>query len=70
MPKKVKQMPEEFKTYEDAAEFWDTHDSTGFINDLEEVEITVDLQKSARRKGINPNELVSELLHEQLVGSA
>lgn len=69
MPKKAKQMPEEFKTYEDAAEFWDAHDSTSFINDLEEVKITVDLQKSARRKGINPNELVSELLHEQLVGS-
>jgi len=28
MPKKVKPIPEEFKTYEEAAEFWDTHDST------------------------------------------
>ncbi len=83
MPKKAKKMPEEFKTYEEAAEFWDTHDSTDFINDLEEIEIKVDLQKrhylleldrntaellqeNARKKGINPNDLVSELLHEQL----
>lgn len=84
MVRKNKQIPEEFKTYEEAAEFWDTHDSTGFISDLEEVDIKVSLQKrhylleldintaellheNARKKGINPNDLVSKLLHEQLV---
>lgn len=45
MPKKVKQIPEEFRTYEDAAEFWETHDSTEFMDILEEVEMKVDLQK-------------------------
>ncbi len=45
MPKKVKQLPEEFKTLEDAAEFWDTHDSTEFTEVLEEVDVKVDLQK-------------------------
>ena len=38
-------MPEEFKTYEEAAEFWDTHDSTEYKDVLEEVEVKVDLQK-------------------------
>lgn len=45
MPKKVKQIPEEFKTYEEAAEFWDTHNSTDYLDLLEEVEIKVDIQK-------------------------
>ncbi|MBU4373243.1 MAG: hypothetical protein L6244_01630 [Candidatus Methanoperedenaceae archaeon] len=45
MPKKVKQLPEEFKTLEEAAET---------------------LKERARRKGVNPNYLASELLHEQL----
>ncbi len=83
MPKKVKQLPEEFKTLEEAAEFWDTHDSTEFMEVLEEVDMKVDLQrrhylieldkntaetlqKHARRKGVNPNYLAAELLHEQL----
>lgn len=45
MPKKVKQLPEEFKTLEEAAEFWDTHDSTEFMELLEEADVKVDLQK-------------------------
>ncbi len=45
MPKKVKQLPEEFKTLEDASEFWDAHDSTEFMEVLEEVDMKVDLQK-------------------------
>ncbi len=46
MPKKIKRIPEEFKTYEEAAEFWDTHDSTDYLDVLEEVEIEVDIQRS------------------------
>ncbi len=45
MPKKVKQIPEEFRTYEEAAEFWDTHDSADYLDELEEVEISVDIKK-------------------------
>ena len=45
MPRKIKQIPEEFKTYEEAAEFWDTHDSTEYEDVLEEVEMHVDIQK-------------------------
>ena len=38
-------MPENFESYEEAAEFWDTHDSTDFMDSLEEVEFEVDIQK-------------------------
>ena len=45
MLKKDKKIPDEFKTYEEAAEFWESHDSTEYLDILEEVEITVDIQK-------------------------
>ncbi len=62
MPKKVKQIPDEFKTHEEAAEFWDTHDSTDFIDVLEEVEVKVDLQK--RHYLIELDKSTAELLQE------
>ena len=45
MPKKLKKIPEEFKTYEEAADFWDTHDSTDYLDNLVEIEVEVDIQK-------------------------
>ena len=45
MPKKLEKIPEEFKTYEEAADFWDTHDSTDYLDNLEEIEMEVDVQK-------------------------
>jgi hypothetical protein len=45
MPKKPDKIPDEFRTYEEAADFWDTHDSTDYLDDLEEVEISVDIEK-------------------------
>jgi CopG antitoxin of type II toxin-antitoxin system len=45
MLKKDKKIPDEFKTYEEAAEFWESHDSTEYLDILEEVEIKVDIQK-------------------------
>ena len=41
MPKKSNQIPDNFESYEEAAEFWDTHDSTDFMDSLEEVEFNV-----------------------------
>ena len=38
-------MPETFETCDEAAEFWDTHDSTDFMNALEEVDVKVNIQK-------------------------
>ncbi len=62
MPKKLKQIPEEFKTYEEAAEFWDTHDSTDFMDTLEEVEVKVDLKK--RHYLIELDKSTADLLQE------
>ena len=45
MPKKTEKIPEEFRTYEEAADFWDTHDSTDYLDDLEEVEMKVDIKR-------------------------
>jgi hypothetical protein len=62
MQKKVKEIPEEFETYEEAAEFWETHDSTDYEDVMEEVEIRVDLTK--RRYLIELNKNSAELLRE------
>ncbi|HZK61555.1 MAG TPA: CopG family antitoxin [Anaerovoracaceae bacterium] len=45
MPKKDNEIPDEFKTYEEAAEFWEGHDSTDYLEILDEIEIEVDIQK-------------------------
>ena len=62
MQKKVKEIPEEFETYEEAAEFWETHDSTNYEDVMEEVEIQVDLTK--RRYLIELNKNSAELLRK------
>lgn len=45
MIKKKSRIPE-FKTYEDEANFWDTHSFTEFEDELEEVEMVFDLKKT------------------------
>ena len=35
MIKKDKNIPDEFKTYEEAAEFWECHDSTEYLYPLQ-----------------------------------
>lgn len=46
MPKrKIEEIPEEFASYEEAGEFWDSHDSMDYADFLEDVEIEVNLQK-------------------------
>ena len=62
MVKKDKKIPEEFKTYEEAAEFWESHDSTEYLDILEEVEIKVDIQK--RHYLIELDENSAKLLQE------
>jgi len=44
MLKKKSKIPK-FKTYEEEANFWDTHDFTEFLEELEKVEIVFDLDK-------------------------
>ena len=48
MPETSKQIPDHFESYEEAAEFWDTHDSTDFMDSLKEVEVNI--QKRHRLK--------------------
>ena len=38
-------LPEAFSSYEEAAEFWDTHDSTDYAEHLVAVEVDVDLKR-------------------------
>lgn len=43
--RRVDKIPEEFSSYEEAANFWEAHDSAEYKNELEEVDIKVDLVK-------------------------
>ena len=37
-------IPEEFKTLEEAGEFWDTHSAADYWDDMEEAVLEVDIQ--------------------------
>jgi len=43
--KKIDEIPEEFASYEEAAEFWDNHDTTDYLGDFETVEAEVELKR-------------------------
>ncbi len=36
--KQIDAIPEEFESYEQAAEFWETHDTTNYIDEFETIE--------------------------------
>jgi len=61
--KKVEEIPEDFKTYEKAAEFWDTHDSTKYKDVLEEVKMEVDIRK--RHYLVEMDKDVAKVLHKR-----
>ena len=42
--KSVEPIPEEFESYEKAAEFWDTHDTTDYPKAFSDVSVGVDLK--------------------------
>jgi Ni,Fe-hydrogenase maturation factor len=63
MPKrKIEEIPKEFATYEEAGEFWDSHDSMDYKDFLEDVEIEVNLQK--RHYLIEIKEETAEILQK------
>lgn len=80
--KQVDQIPNEFASYEEAAKFWDTHDTTDPYSfetvpvqaDLKrrhfEVEVDEDLIKvlapQAHERGISVSRLVNEMLREKI----
>ncbi|CAN5771628.1 hypothetical protein BH20ACI4_BH20ACI4_19600 [soil metagenome] len=43
--KQVEAIPDEFESYEEAAEFWDTHDTTDYTENFETVEAEVELKR-------------------------
>ena len=42
---KKDKLPEEFASYEDAGNFWDTHNSTDYLKDMTPVKVNVRLDK-------------------------
>jgi len=42
--KRIDPIPEEFASYEEAAEFWDTHDTTDYPEAFRSVEAVVELK--------------------------
>jgi hypothetical protein len=81
--KKIDPIPEEFGDFEEAAEFWDTHDTTEYQQDSRPVRVVSEfrgrsyeigieegvaaaLRKEAKRKGVSPSRLASDLLRQRL----
>ena len=94
MPKKTKRstrtksrdpLPEHFASLEEAAEFWDTHDSSDYEEYFVDVDVEVDLKKRslvvdrslydevralAKRKRIPTEKLVTRWIKEKLRSAA
>ena len=81
--KQVDPIPEEFGSYEEAGEFWDTHDTTDYPDAFRTVsvstefrsrhyevelepDVVTELRSRARRRGVKPGSLASDLLRKQL----
>lgn len=61
--RRVDPVPETFATYEEAAEFWDTHDTADYVELLEPVEVDAELQ--TRHHEVEVDEDVAELLRDR-----
>lgn len=62
-PKKVDPIPEEFSSYEAAAEFWDTHDTTDYLDDFETVPLEAELKQ--RHFEVEIDDDLMEVLYQQ-----
>ena len=60
---KKDQLPEEFSSYEEAGKFWDTHDSTDYLEYMTPVEVDVRLDR--RHFEIDVDEEVVRALEER-----
>jgi predicted DNA binding CopG/RHH family protein len=56
-------LPEEFASYEEAAEFWDAHDTTDYLDSFETVAIEAELKR--RRYEVEIDEELMKALTEQ-----
>ncbi len=61
--KTIDPIPEEFSSYEAAAEFWDTHDTTDYLDDFETVTLEAELQQ--RHFEVEIDEDIMEILSQQ-----
>jgi predicted transcriptional regulator len=43
--KTVEPIPNKFNSYEEAADFWDTHNTTDYPNDFRTVKVTAELKR-------------------------
>jgi predicted DNA binding CopG/RHH family protein len=61
--KQVDPLPEEFASYEEAAEFWDAHDTTDYSDSFETVAVEAELKR--RRYEVEIDEELMKALTEQ-----
>jgi hypothetical protein len=61
--KQVDPIPEEFTSYEEAAEFWDTHDTTDYPDSFETVSVEAEFRR--RRYEVEIDEETMRTLNEQ-----
>ena len=58
--KKIDPIPEKFSTYEEAAEFWETHDTTDYLKDSRPVKVVSEFRE--RRCQIEIDESIARVL--------
>lgn len=61
--KQVDPIPEEFASYEEAADFWDTHDTTDYLDSFDTVAVEAELKR--RRYEVEIDEELMNALTEQ-----
>ena len=61
--KRVDPVPDEFSTYEEAADFWDSHDTTDYLEVFQDVRIDAEFRR--RRYQVEVDEEVIKALREQ-----
>ena len=61
--KPIDPIPEEFASYEEAANFWDTHDTTDYPDSFEAVAVEAELKR--RRYEVEIDEDLMKVLSEQ-----
>jgi len=61
--KPIDPLPEQFASYEEAAEFWDTHDTTDYLESFETVAVETEFKR--RRYEVEIDEDLMKALTEQ-----
>lgn len=61
--KHVEPTPDNFESYEAAADFWDSHDTTDYLDEFRTVEVNTDLR--ARHFEVEIDEKVAKALQVQ-----